>query len=77
MYYITKAIDDSRLISLNDGWENLTETDFILIHDYASNDSNFHKMYVEDDINKIAPQGKMQFCENSEYRRSSRSKRTS
>lgn len=36
LYFLTKSIDPSRLVSTNDGWENLTESDILAIHDYAS-----------------------------------------
>jgi hypothetical protein len=36
LYYLTKAIDPSRLISTNDGWENMTDSDILAIHDYSS-----------------------------------------
>ncbi|MBR5143511.1 MAG: glycoside hydrolase family 2 [Clostridia bacterium] len=36
LYYITKSIDPSRLVSTNDGWENLSESDMLAIHDYSS-----------------------------------------
>lgn len=33
MYYLTKSLDDSRLVISNDGWEQMT-TDLVTIHDY-------------------------------------------
>ena len=36
LYYLTKAMDPSRLVSTNDGWENLSESDLLAIHDYSS-----------------------------------------
>jgi len=36
LYYLTKSADGSRLVSTNDGWENLSESDMLAIHDYSS-----------------------------------------
>lgn len=33
MYFLTKSLDDSRLVISNDGWEQMT-TDLVTIHDY-------------------------------------------
>ncbi len=58
MYYITKAIDPSRLISTNDGWENVQTTDIISIHDYAYDSRDFVDKYCcADNYDKIYPQG--------------------
>lgn len=35
LYYITKALDDTRPVISNDGWEH-TKSDIITLHDYAS-----------------------------------------
>lgn len=36
LYYLTKSVDPSRLVSTNDGWENISPSDILAIHDYAS-----------------------------------------
>lgn len=36
LYYLTKSLDKSRLVSTNDGWENISDSDILAIHDYAS-----------------------------------------
>jgi len=36
MYYLTKSLDESRLVMSNDGWEH-TKSDMCTIHDYESN----------------------------------------
>ena len=33
---MTKALDPSRLVSTNDGWENISDSDILAIHDYSS-----------------------------------------
>ena len=47
IYYLTKAIDDSRLVSTNDGWENISDSDILSIHDYAYDSSEFKNKYNE------------------------------
>lgn len=36
LYYLCRRLDPERLVSTNDGWENVTPTDFHGIHDYRS-----------------------------------------
>ena len=45
LYYLTKSIDPSRLVSTNDGWENLSESDMLAIHDYSSLGSELKGKY--------------------------------
>lgn len=45
LYYLTKAMDGSRLVSTNDGWENMSDSDILAIHDYASNGAEFKEKY--------------------------------
>ena len=47
LYYLTKSIDPSRLVSTNDGWENLSESDMLAIHDYSSLGSELKGKYNE------------------------------
>ena len=35
LLYMIKALDRTRLVSVNDGWEQTEDTDFCTIHDYA------------------------------------------
>ena len=48
MYYLTKALDGSRLVSTNDGWECTSETDILGIHDYAFDSFKFKQIYNKD-----------------------------
>lgn len=36
LYYLCKTLDPSRLVSTNDGWENINPTDIITVHDYRT-----------------------------------------
>ena len=57
MYRLTKAIDPSRPVSANDGWENPEETDLISIHDYAKLGDGFDKKYTPDTYDTVYPNG--------------------
>lgn len=45
LYYITKAYDNTRLISTNDGWEQVDETDIFGLHDYARDGAEIRNRY--------------------------------
>ncbi len=62
LYYLTKAIDSSRLISTNDGWENVDKTDILSIHDYAFSGKKFPEYYVKENYESIYPQGRKLTC---------------
>lgn len=67
LYYATKSLDPTRLISTNDGWENLNETDVISVHDYAYDDAEFESKYIKGDWNTAAPAGRKQFVSEASY----------
>ena len=46
LYYLVKAIDGTRLISSNDGWEQV-EADICAIHDYEAWSKEFHPKYED------------------------------
>lgn len=46
LYYLTKALDQTRLISTNDGWEQVT-SDINAIHDYIERGENFAARYAD------------------------------
>ncbi len=51
LYHLTKATDPSRLVSTNDGWENLSESDYLAIHDYSSLGKELKGKYNEGTYN--------------------------
>ena len=51
LYYLTKSIDPSRLVSTNDGWENMSDSDILAIHDYASLGEELSSKYNEGTYN--------------------------
>ena len=51
LYYLTKSVDASRLVSTNDGWENISDGDILAIHDYSSLGSEMKVKYNEKTYN--------------------------
>ncbi|MBP3305536.1 MAG: glycoside hydrolase family 2 [Oscillospiraceae bacterium] len=47
LYYSVKADDPTRLVSSNDGWEQIEITDLCGIHDYAVNPDNCARRYED------------------------------
>ena len=41
LYYLTKSLDDTRLVIDNDGWEHTEVTDLFAIHDYTRTGKEF------------------------------------
>lgn len=53
LYHLTKALDPTRLISTNDGWECVSPTDICGIHDYAFSPEEIeHKYRDKQDVLK-------------------------
>lgn len=67
MYYITKSQDGSRLVSTNDGWENLTETDIVSIHDYAYDGNDFEERYKKDGLDALYPSNRKLMSYGNKY----------
>lgn len=49
LYYLTKAIDNTRPVISNDGWEH-TISDIITIHDYKQDDELLYQEYTDKDM---------------------------
>ena len=47
LYYVTKAIDDTRPVISNDGWEH-TLSDIITIHDYKQDEELLEQEYIDE-----------------------------
>jgi len=45
LYYLTKSLDDTRLVIDNDGWEHTEVTDLFAIHDYTKTGEEFHRRF--------------------------------
>ena len=49
LYYLTKAMDNTRPVISNDGWEH-TISDIITIHDYKQDDELLYQEYTDKDM---------------------------
>ncbi|MDD6994967.1 MAG: glycoside hydrolase family 2 TIM barrel-domain containing protein [Candidatus Borkfalkiaceae bacterium] len=67
LYYVTKTLDNARLVSTNDGWENTQITDFISVHDYAYDDTEFQKKYIDGKVDEVYPAGRKLMVEGANY----------
>jgi beta-galactosidase/beta-glucuronidase len=45
LYFLTKSLDDSRLVIDNDGWEHTEFTDLFAIHDYTQTGPEFYRRF--------------------------------
>lgn len=66
LYFMTKAIDDSRLVSTNDGWENISNSDIISVHDYSLTGDEFSK-YTKESIDSVYQTYRRVFAEGEKY----------
>jgi beta-galactosidase/beta-glucuronidase len=67
LYYLTKALDGTRLVSSNDGWETVT-SDICGIHDYEGyGEALFDKMNNVDTLLEWTAVGKMLYANNFKY----------
>lgn len=58
LYYLAKAIDPTRLVNINDGWENPLLTDFISIHDYSRFGEDFVRESSQEGVINAYPMGR-------------------
>ncbi len=68
LYRRTKELDQTRLVSTNDGWEYVEETDLVGIHDYAYGSDGFAEKYKKENYDGLSPQGRRLMSENCRYR---------
>jgi len=67
LYFIAKAMDSTRLVSTNDGWE-LVETDICGIHDYSPWAENLAPKYLDKEKLLESSTGRrMLYCEGIKY----------
>ena len=45
LYYLTKSLDNTRLVIDNDGWEHTEVTDLFAIHDYTRTGKEFQMRF--------------------------------
>ena len=68
LYYLTKSIDGSRLVSTNDGWENISDSDLLAIHDYASLGDELKAKYNENTYNNAFQTFRRVLSNGNEYK---------
>ncbi len=68
LYHLCKTLDQTRIVSANDGWENINETDFISIHDYAFSADGFEEKYKPENIQKLYPMSRKLMANGEIYR---------
>ena len=67
LYSLTKALDPTRLVSTNDGWEQV-DSDLCSIHDYFSNADSFERRYADlDNLLLGHAEGRMLYAEGFAY----------
>lgn len=68
LYHLTKALDPTRLVSTNDGFENLEESDILSIHDYDIKRAEEFPVKYNGNYNGMYPQGFVLFADGHRYR---------
>ena len=66
---LTKALDDSRPVCANDGWEQ-PDTDIVTIHDYANKPEQLKSTYetkeaLQQSVNGVGPQGRRTYLDGN------------
>ena len=68
LYYQAKALDQTRLVSSNDGWEQIEANDICALHDYAIFADNTDKYDDVDAVIKRGLYGKMVYADSTAYK---------
>lgn len=68
LYYLTKSLDPARLISTNDGFETLEESDLLGIHDYDIRCAEEFPVKYGGGYDGLNPQGWALFANGNAYR---------
>ena len=66
LYYLTKSLDPTRLISTNDGFETVNPTDILGVHDYDAEKAEDFAKYANG-YDGMHPQGFALFAEGERY----------
>ena len=67
LYYLTRALDPTRLISTNDGFEIVNPTDIVGVHDYDAGKAEDFQKYAAEKYDGMHPQGFALFAEGEKY----------
>lgn len=68
LYYLTKSVDDTRIISTNDGFENIEESDILGIHDYDIKGADEFPAKYNNGYDGLHPQGWALFADGHKYK---------
>ena len=69
VYHLVKALDGTRLVCTNDGWENVSESDIVTIHDYCRGSDKYPPYYFDKEkIDAISPAGRKVICYDNHYK---------
>ncbi len=68
LYYLTKCIDGTRLISTNDGFETVEDSDILGIHDYDIKDAEEFPTKYNGAYDGMHPQGWALFADGQKYK---------
>ncbi len=67
LYFLIRSLDQTRLISTNDGWEQVY-SDISAVHDYMASGEKFLEKYADKEaILCKSAVGRMLYCEGTEY----------
>lgn len=69
LYHYAKTMDPMRLLSTNDGWENVT-TDIVSLHDYSLDGDSFRRKYSSETLRSpepVYPMGRRLYACNISY----------
>ena len=68
IYHLTKALDQTRPVSENDGWEHTADHEIMTIHDYESNQDTLKERYATlNGIMSSQPAGRRLLIRGVEY----------
>ena len=67
LYFATKSIDSTRLVSTNDGWEIVMPSDIIGVHDYIKGGEDLLNKYTSYNVNTIVPQDRKLMSDGFSY----------
>ena len=67
LYWLLKSVDGTRLVSSNDGWEQVTETDICAVHDYALFETTEGKYEDMEKALSQAVQGRMLYADGNRW----------
>ena len=69
LYYLTRALDPSRLAVDNDGWEHTEATDLFTVHDYAPQGDALESRYASfpEGLEKLRPANRAPTVDGARY----------